>query len=48
MKRARKVSNVRGEVHSKQKQRLTIVFIGNTMPSTCNCTKNELPHCAPK
>ena len=32
MKRARKVSNVRGEVHFKQKQRLTIVFTGNTLP----------------
>ena len=32
MKRARKVSNVHGEVHFKQKQRLTIVFIGNTLP----------------
>ena len=32
MKRARKVSNVHGEVHFKQKQRLTIVFTGNTLP----------------
>ena len=32
MKRARKVSNVDGEVHCKQKQRLTIVFTGNTLP----------------
>ena len=34
MKRARKVSNVRGEVHFKQKQRLTIVFNGNTLPQS--------------
>ena len=32
MKRARKVSNVHGEVHFEQKQRLTIAFIGNTLP----------------
>ena len=32
MKRARKVSNVHGEVHFKQKQRLTIVFPGNALP----------------
>ena len=32
MKRARKVSNVHGEVHFKQKQRLSIVFTGNTLP----------------
>ena len=32
MKRARKVSSVRGEVHFKQNQRLTIVFTGNTLP----------------
>ena len=32
MKRARKVSNVHGEVHFKQKQRLTIAFTGNTLP----------------
>ena len=32
MKTARKVSNVHGEVHFKQKQRLTIVFTGNTLP----------------
>ena len=32
MKRARKVSNVHGEVHFKQKQRLTIDFTGNTLP----------------
>ena len=31
MKRARKVSNVHGEVHFKQKQRLTIAFTGNTL-----------------
>ena len=31
MKRAREVSNVHGEVHFKQKQRLTIVFTGNTL-----------------
>ena len=31
MKRARKVSNVHGEVHFKQKQRLTIDFTGNTL-----------------
>ena len=33
MKRARKVSNVHGEVHLKQKQRLAIVFTGNTLPN---------------
>ena len=32
MKRARKVSNVGGEVHFKKKQRLAIVFTGNTLP----------------
>ena len=32
MKRARKVSNVHGEVHFKQKQTLTIGFTGNTLP----------------
>ena len=32
MKRARKVSNVHGEVHFKQKQRLTIAFTENTLP----------------
>ena len=32
MKRARKVSNVHGEVHFKQKQGLIIVFAGNTSP----------------
>ena len=32
MKRARKVSNVHGEAHFKQKQRLTIAFTGNTLP----------------
>ena len=31
MKRARKVSNVHGEFHFKQRQRLTIVFTGNTL-----------------
>ena len=31
MKRATKVSNVHSEVHFKQKQRLTIVFTGNTL-----------------
>ena len=31
MKRGRKVSNVNGEVHFKQKQRLTIAFTGNTL-----------------
>ena len=31
MKRARKVSNVYGEVHFKQKQRLTFAFTGNTL-----------------
>ena len=34
MKRARKVSNVHGEVHFKQKQRLTIVLTGNALPHT--------------
>ena len=32
MKRARKVSNVHGEAHFKQKQRLTIAFTGNKLP----------------
>ena len=32
MKRARKVSNVHGEVHFKQKQTPTIAFTGNTLP----------------
>ena len=32
MKRARKVSNVHGKVHFKQKQRLTIAFTGKTLP----------------
>ena len=32
MKRVRKVRNVRGEVHFKQKQRLTIFFTENTFP----------------
>ena len=32
MKRDRKVSNAHGEVHFKQKQKLTIVFTGNTHP----------------
>ena len=32
MKRARKVSNIHGEVHFKEKQRLTIVCTGNTLP----------------
>ena len=32
MKRARKVSNVHGEVHFKRKQRLTIAFTENTLP----------------
>ena len=32
MKRDRKVSNAHGEVHFKQKQKLTIVFTGNTPP----------------
>ena len=32
MKRTRKVSDVHGEVHFKQKQRLTIAFTGNTLP----------------
>ena len=32
MKRARKVSNVHGEVHFKQKQWLTTAFTGNTLP----------------
>ena len=32
MKRARKVSNFQGEGHFKQKQRLTVVFTGNTLP----------------
>ena len=32
MKRARKVSNVHGQVDFKQKQRLTIAFTGNILP----------------
>ena len=32
MIRARKLSNVHGEIHFKQKQRLTIAFTGNTLP----------------
>ena len=43
MKRARKVSNSYGEVHFKQKQRLTIVFTGNTLPhrkQSCKGTEN--------
>ena len=32
MKRAPKVYNVHGEVHFKQKQRLTIAFTGNKLP----------------
>ena len=31
MKRARKVLNIHGESHFKQKQRLNIVFTGNTL-----------------
>ena len=31
MKKDRKVSNVHGEVHFKQKQRLSIAFTGNTL-----------------
>ena len=31
MKRARKVSNVHGEVHFKQKQKLAIAFSGNIL-----------------
>ena len=41
MKRARKVSNVRGEIHFKQKQRLTIVFTGNTSPTGSNPVKAQ-------
>ena len=33
MQRARKVSNVHGGVHFKQKQNLTIYFTGSTLPS---------------
>ena len=33
MKRARKVSNIHGEAHFKQKQRLTIAFTGNKLPN---------------
>ena len=32
MKRAKKVSNVHGEVRFKQKQRLNIAFTGNILP----------------
>ena len=31
MERAKKVSNVHGEFYFKQRQRLTIVFTGNTL-----------------
>ena len=41
MKRARKVSNVHGEVHFKQKQRLTIVFTGNTLPHRKQSCKEQ-------
>ena len=37
MKRARKVSYVHGEVHFKQKQRLSIAFTGNTLPHRKHC-----------
>ena len=32
IKRATKVSNIIGEVNFKEKQRLSIVFTGNTLP----------------
>ena len=32
MKRARKVSNIHGEVHFKQNQGITIAFTGNKLP----------------
>ena len=41
MKRARKVSNVHGEVYFKQKQRLAIVFTGNTLPHRKQPYKGE-------
>ena len=31
MKRASKASNVHGEIHFKQKQRLNLAFTGNTL-----------------
>ena len=45
MKRARKVSNVHGEVYFKQKQRLTITFTGNTLPhrkQSCKDVENSI------
>ena len=54
MKRASKVSNVHGEVHVKQKQRLTIASTGKTLPqrkqhaTNIQLTKTELPHNTPK
>ena len=47
MKRARKVSNVHGEVHFKQKQRLTIAFTGNTLPNrkqSCKGAEDFIVH----
>ena len=41
MKRARKVSNVHGEVHFKQKQMLTIAFTGNTLPTESSPVKAQ-------
>ena len=40
MKRAREVFNVHGEVHFKQKQRLTIAFTGNTLPNRKSSRKD--------
>ena len=45
MKRTGKVSNVHGEVCFKQKQRLTIVFTGNTVPhrnQSCKGTEDHI------
>ena len=45
MKRARKVSNVHGEVDFKQKQRLINTFAGNTLPhrkQSCKGAKDSI------
>ena len=41
MKRALEVCNVHGEVHFKQKQRLTITFTGNTLPHRKKSRKGQ-------
>ena len=53
MKRARKVSNVIGEAHFMQRQRLTIAFTGNKLPHRMQSRKGaedlaQLPHGVPK